>query len=719
MAFYQDLLDASKTKTLHRGETVLLSTMQSENTWKSLAECGAHLDAIDNYGRGALHHFITSSSSPEQLQALIDAGLDYHRVDNEGRNILHIAAAGYEGTEREVQLLGYIIGLGLSVNAKTKLGQTTTSSQYRGISRTTKDLYLWITKCDINNKDTFGRTALHDTCASGRPESVYYLLKYGADITSKDFKGRTPLLSCAEFGSEEKRLGLDSNDFRFHTELALSQRTPLKCRDLPENARQEIFRHPSKYIASLNFDDVDWLMENEANLTGADSESIHTFREKSFLHVVASHGLTEIMERLGSLAKFYDDPALVKTRLLKGGYENKFFEDFKPALHVACGMKIWRLILLLAQLHFTVLQGQLDGGIPMQFNTWSNAALTLTREMKEEGHHYILPAATPRDYTENHKLGFWGLDCVRLLLDLGANPNALDNGGKSALNKADISPKAMKPLLERGAEISVGKTSALFSAIQSQNLESLRVIFDAGADPNTRDTAKTFNIHYEIKFQERWALFCALFPYITNRKIQDSAPLAKLLIERGANLYNPVSDTETLIHYVFEHAEYEIVCAFLENREMINFDSRDQLGRTGFLAACNSTRAILENGHKHGFEKNKAPAIRMLEYAVDLLVVDSDSRNVLHHLLENSQMEEGAVLQFLKNDAGQKILHQKDKRGFTPLNSAFRFLRPVIVEALLAMGANLLQPDPNGATALHQITTQCLLEHEHQRRSGL
>jgi ankyrin repeat protein len=35
------------------------------------------------------------------------------------------------------------------------------------------------------------------------------------------------------------------------------------------------------------------------------------------------------------------------------------------------------------------------------------------------------------------------------------------------------------------------------------------------------------------------------------------------------------------------------------------------------------------------------------------------------------------------------------------------------------MGADLLQPDPHGATALHQIAAQCLLQHKPQRRPWL
>jgi ankyrin repeat protein len=192
------------------GETVLLSTIRSAGTWKALVECGASLDAIDFNGRGALHHFIMSMPSPERLQALIDAGLDPHRIDNEGKTILHIAASGYEGTVEEAKLIEYLLNLGLSVNAKTKLGRTPlqlnieksggslTSFRFNeppripllSVFQKSGDMF------DVNIQDNEGLSALHLSAMRTELE-VARLLDAGADPTLVTKEGRTALhLAC-------------------------------------------------------------------------------------------------------------------------------------------------------------------------------------------------------------------------------------------------------------------------------------------------------------------------------------------------------------------------------------------------------------------------------------------------------------------------------------------------------------------------------------------
>jgi ankyrin repeat protein len=192
------------------GQTVLLSTIRLGDTWKALVECGASLDAIDSRGWGALHHFISSTSSIDQLQELINAGLDPHMADNEGRTLLHIIALHYEGKDREVKLIEFLLSLGLSVNAMTRLGRTPLHLHIEGVpnqvERCSGNEKLRVSllsifqksgyMLDVNIQDNEGLSALH--LSAMRSEfDVARLLDAGADFTLVTKAKRSALhLAC-------------------------------------------------------------------------------------------------------------------------------------------------------------------------------------------------------------------------------------------------------------------------------------------------------------------------------------------------------------------------------------------------------------------------------------------------------------------------------------------------------------------------------------------
>jgi ankyrin repeat protein len=150
----------------------------------------------------------------------------------------------------------------------------------------------------------------------------------------------------------------------------------------------------------------------------------------------------------------------------------------------------------------------------------------------------------------------------------------------------------------------------------------------------------------------------------------------------------------------------------------IDLNTRDSLGRTVFIAACESTECLPGYQHKNRYSKVKAPFLRTLDLGADSLVLDNEGRNALHHLLDNLETEEDAIIQFLAHDSAKILLCQKDKHGFTPLNCALRVLRPAVIEVMITMGQDLLSPDPTGATALHRIAEQCLRAKSPCRRYG-
>jgi ankyrin repeat protein len=707
----------------------------------------------------------------------------------------------------------------------------------------------------INQRDSHGRTPLHDACASGCPESVNYLLKAGADITAVDNNKRTPLHACAEFSDEQKiwtllsrqnkasghsirdrfrparsrspsyepwyaasrrgpskvicswtipstkqdslNIGLvvryllsagsvagaeDSDrrtpldvaiendcremvravkslveivqnhwkikprDGRLQTVMAL--KSPLSVGDLQESARQEIIQNPSDYLPYLTLNDVEWVSKRCRDITNVD-ESIPPFsNNRSLLCMAVSSGLTELVESYGPLARINDDPKAILEQICKipkDLEDNIETEYLSPLLYLACSRELSNMEMievliekcgvdvnsraLVKPSEWTKPNKSIEGGTALhalaKAHCWwqLEAARYLTQNganiesINEKGETPLHVACTGPTYADmnctNNVYGFWRIEFVKILLELGADLNVLDNSGLSCLHKASSSPQIMKILLEHGAHPAAGNISPIFASVQIQCLETLSILLDAGISPNTIDPntgPEGFRLNYLVENQNRSrsALFCASFASLHNQQPRNSAPLVKLLVERGADVYASLNDTEVLIHYVFENAEYEIVNAFLDCSSKLDFNTRDSQGRNVFLAACDWRQCLPGYRHLHRKLKEAAPFLLILEFGADPLVVDNEGRNALHHLLDNPEMEEDAIIQFLTHDAAKTLLHQKDEKGFTPLHCSLRLLRPAVVQILLDMGANLLSPDPNGATALHHIAAQCL-----------
>src|SRR6202000_2549169 len=66
-----------------------------------------------------------------------------------------------------------------------------------------------------------------------------------------------------------------------------------------------------------------------------------------------------------------------------------------------------------------------------------------------------------------------------------------------------------------------------------------------------------------------------------------SAEAVTLLLQYGAKVDMPLSPTQTLLHYVFQHAPASTLQAFLDHSGL-DMNIRDQTGRSVFLAACDS-----------------------------------------------------------------------------------------------------------------------------------
>jgi ankyrin repeat protein len=131
------------------------------------SEIGKSIDVEDYHGIRPIH--LAATISEHLLAILIIKGANSTAVTYEGKSLLHIAAR-----TRNPNAIGLLL------------------EHFSAIDR--NDL--------IDATDKNRRTALHEACRSGRPESVDLLLQAGADANAKDNEGLTPLHACAEFEEE-------------------------------------------------------------------------------------------------------------------------------------------------------------------------------------------------------------------------------------------------------------------------------------------------------------------------------------------------------------------------------------------------------------------------------------------------------------------------------------------------------------------------------------
>lgn len=139
---------------------------------------------------------VAALRSEVEVYQVLAAGADPSILSNDNRSALHVACRGRK-----------------------------TGVVYLLASKLRQDV--------IDKQDSSGRTALHDACTSGQPESVYRLLKSGANINYKDSKGRTPLHACAEYPLEQSLSLLQEHSKNVYGNYSFDQYRPVLSSNHP------------------------------------------------------------------------------------------------------------------------------------------------------------------------------------------------------------------------------------------------------------------------------------------------------------------------------------------------------------------------------------------------------------------------------------------------------------------------------------------------------
>lgn len=721
-----------------------------------LEHCGSpDVEQKDSYGRTPLH-YACASGDPESVALLIRHGADVNAVDLDKRTPLHACAES--SIEQDIwdlhsQSEPWLRGPPRDILRPGSERRRNSSPWYR-------------------SKYASPKPSARKSYSSGVGEIVRMLIDANADIMCQEKRHLTVLdlalqNGCVEvievFATDDKLFDNFKRELENDKETSgradqvqrytraqmalMRQHSSMEVLKGDKSAYAEVAKSPVLYLGLLTKDDAASLV-----IKAFEDDRLNASLYK-VLEEVMKPGHLELIEPLSRLVLHYSLYDSVRCKVEGERKAGELYIDNPAftAIQLACrsrhpNMQVLKMLVenfrvdINAQCvthhgnNYDRKSDLVPGGTALHVlacadSWWQVDAMRYliangadVNAQDENGQTVIHIAARGLKHNNQDTEGFWMLRAVRVLLENGADPNALDKNGRSPLHKASAAPDVMRELLRNGADPTAGKENPLFQAIFDQNLSALETLLDHGVSVDSLDERRhSRNVHYTLKESRKvYALLCTAFAEQLNRNVAQSVPLLAALVKRGADLYLPLNDNETMIHFLFEWPSYMVLDTLLKDPcvSRIDFNRRDQRGRTVLMAACDWREVLPGYSHMHWDPKALGPPLRILDLGANATLVDNEGKTALHHLLDNPGMPDDVLVQFINRPEIASTLLLRDNDGFTPFHYALRFLRPEVCNLLLSRGANLLEPDPKGMTCLHYVAAQCLRTQRSRRPGG-
>jgi len=410
---------------------------------RTLLQTGADVNVAQVDGTTALH-WAAYNDDAESVALLVKAGANVNALNRYG--VPPLAEACINGDAAIVKLL---LAAGADPNATMKGGETVLMLAARsGNAEAVKALLA--RDASTKSHERLGQTALMWAAAEGHTDVVRELLAAGADINAKLDSGFTPFFFAVREGHLDTvraflKAGIDVNAMMQPVE---------KAPRIAGAGRPDAARAPSVSPLLLAVENGHFELAIALIDAGADPNDVRTgFTPLHMMAGVRKPDSSDISDgapptgagHLSSLEfvrEIVKRGANVNFRLPKGAPKQPHTsskvrsEGATPILFAADRSDV-PLMRLLLELGADPLVPNFDNTTPLM----AAAGLGTTEPLEEAG-----------EESE-------ALEAVKILLDLHADPNAVNNDGDTAMHGAayNMYPRVVKLLAERGADPQVWK----------------------------------------------------------------------------------------------------------------------------------------------------------------------------------------------------------------------------------------------------------------------
>ncbi|MFH1115319.1 MAG: ankyrin repeat domain-containing protein [Pseudomonadota bacterium] len=562
----KETLDESFFEALRIGHTEMV---------RKLLAKGVNGNELDQYGQVPLET-AAENGSMEMVKLLLDNGADLKKRNRYGRTALDASytTAMLHGHEEIARLF---LDMGVNVNAIGPAGRTAFQC---AMSCSPQFVKMLVERgADVNAKTDDGKTALMYAARSGKVETTRFLLDKGADVNAKANDGDTALMALGETLGSLRQDAFE--DYLEVVKLLLDKGVDINAKDT--------HRLRGGFTPIIHFSAVGWpegvklLLENGADvnatlkdgsnalfwaLSGDTGVGVHCLqilgklklpgrwqsheekvpdkRRFETAKLLITHGINvnAKLERDGSTAliwaAFLGDVELVRLLLEKGAEVNvRLTDGLTPLLCAMTGS--WRNGIhksLGSRFEVNVLERNRPPA-----EKFSDRRMEMVKLLLDHGADVnALPAkgTTALMWAINRGQA----EMVQLLLERGADPNAklrdgstllqsaallgcaevvkllIEHGARATLAAAALSGlnNEVRRLLDQGSDVNARDTkgrTAFMECARRGNLDTARLLIDRGADPSARD-------------ERGWTAFMEA---MWNNRLD----MATLLLERGVD----------------------------------------------------------------------------------------------------------------------------------------------------------------------------------------